>query len=77
MGAVCAQREPAPSQPRGARLPGQAAALRPPGEAHRHGGHGARILLPRHPGGDTEQNYSSPPYAWWRMIIISDRQTRL
>ena len=51
MGAVCAQREPAPSQPRGARLPGQAAALRPPGAAHRHGGHGARILLPRHPGG--------------------------
>ena len=27
--------------------------------------------------GVTEQNYSSPPYAWWRMIIISDRQTRL
>ena len=51
MGAVCAQREPAPSQPRGAGLPGQAAALRPPGAADRHGGHGARVLLPRHPGG--------------------------
>ena len=27
--------------------------------------------------GDTEQNCSSLPYAWWRMRIISDRQTRL
>ena len=46
MGEICPQREPTFSQSGGPGLPGQVTEVRPPGEAHRHGGHGARLLLP-------------------------------
>ena len=45
VGEVCAQREPAPGQHRGARLPGQTAALWPSSSPHSQRGHGSSLLL--------------------------------
>lgn len=45
LGTVCADGKPASGESRGRGPAGQAAALRPPAETDRHGGHGAPLFL--------------------------------
>ena len=71
MGEICPQREPTFSQSGGPGLPGQVTEVRPPGEAHRHGGHGARLLLPCGSGCD---HFPSHIQAYFIPIVTQGRR---